>query len=75
VVVVAPQGLAEAGQRLVEGAEFLQDVAQVTVAGGEVRLERLVGKSRRSSDSSGSDASRANVLAELQSEDTFPDSL
>jgi prepilin-type N-terminal cleavage/methylation domain-containing protein len=37
--------------------------------------KRLVGKSLRSSDSSGSDASRANVLAELQSEDTFPDSL
>jgi hypothetical protein len=38
-------------------------------------FKRLVGKSLRSSDSSGSDASRANVLAELQSEDTFPDSL
>jgi hypothetical protein len=45
------------------------------LAAQKLASERLVGKSLRSSDSSGSDASRANVLAELQSEDTFPDSL
>jgi hypothetical protein len=57
-------------------------LALFTGQGGQMILYRpghapecLVGKSRRSSDSSSSDASRANVLVELQSEDTFPDSL
>ena len=39
VVRVRAQGRAEASLRLVEGAEFFQDVAQIRVADGEFRFE------------------------------------